>query len=263
MMRMACLVLIHWNAAEAEPRLAKLRLAGHDATLLVPQSRDSLKPLAQSPPQAILIDLSRQPSTGIDIAIGLRRWKPLRQVPLVFVDGAEDKVAKARQILPDAVFTTWARIAGTLKRALAVPPASAPVVPAGMAGYSGTPLPKKLGFKPWSRVLLIEAPDAFEEMLTGLPEGIELERTARGSFDRVLLFVYTRDDLVRRFDSAAARIAAKGHIWVAWPKKTSRLAADLTQEFIRAYAMGRQWVDFKICAIDADWSGLCFARRES
>jgi CheY-like chemotaxis protein len=260
---MARLALIHWKAAEAEPRLARLRSAGHDVSLLVPQSQASLKVLAEHPPQAILIDLSRQPSTGIDIAILFRRWKALRAVPLLFVEGAEEKVDKARALLPDAVFTPWSRIAGALKKALAAPTPSRPVVPDAMAGYSGTPLPKKLGFKPWARVLLIDAPDAFEELLTALPEGVELVRTPRGAFDRVLLFAYTRDDLVRRFDSATARIAPKGHLWVAWPKKTSRMAADLTQEFVRAYGLGRQWVDFKICAIDADWSGLCFARRES
>lgn len=96
---------------------------------------------------------------------------------------------------------------------------------------------------------------------TRIPSDVLIARTARGQFSLVLLFAATREDLVRHFSSAAAVIAPKGHLWIAWPKKTSRLAADLTQEFVRAYGLDRLWVDFKICAIDADWSGLKFSRR--
>ncbi len=263
MIRMARVVLIHWNAEEAEERIAALRKAGHDASVFIPRSSTSLKTLCPDPPDAILIDLARLPAQGTAVAIEFRRRKALRGVPLVFLEGAPEKAARARELLPDATFTTWPRVAAALKKALTAPPLPRPTVPGTMAGYSGTPLPKKLGIKAGARVLLIDAPDAFEETLHPLPDEVEITRTACGTFSRVMLFSATRDDLVRHFDFAAARIQPEGHLWIAWPKKASRLAADLTQDFVRAYGLERLWVDFKICAIDGDWSGLCFTRRES
>lgn len=262
MMRMARVLLIHWNAAEAEPRVAALRKAGHEAQAFLPKSGASLNTLSSNPPDAILIDLARLPSQGTAVAIELRRRKALRGVPLVFLEGAPEKAARAKALLPDATFTSWPRVAAALKKAVSAPPAQL-VVPDTMAGYSGTPLAKKLGIKVEERVLLIDAPDGFEEALGPLPEGAVLTRTTRGTYSRVMLFSFTREDFVRGFDSAAARVQPKGHLWIAWPKKTSRLASDLTQNFVRAYGLERLWVDFKICAIDADWSGLCFARRAS
>lgn len=259
---MTRVLLIHWKAEEADERLATLRKAGHEATLFAPKSGTALKTLEAEPPDAIVIDLARLPSQGTAVAIEFRRRKALRNVPLVLVEGAPEKTAKAQGLLPDATYTTWARVASALKHALAAPVPEHPAVPGTMAGYSGTPLPKKLGIKAGARVLLIDAPDGFEETLQPMPEGAETFRETRGMFARVLLFAATREDLVRHFAAAAARVEHKGHLWVAWPKKGSRLAADLTQDFVRAYGLERLWVDFKICAIDADWSGLCFARRE-
>ena len=115
--------------------------------------------------------------------------------------------------------------------------------------------------KPGAQVLLLDAPDGFEETLSPLPPDVAFSRRGRGPFQLVILFAATRDTLVRGFEHSTSLVAPKGHLWIAWPKKTSRLAADLTQDFVRAYGLERLWVDFKICAIDADWSGLCFARR--
>lgn len=263
MMRMARLLLIHWNAAEAEARVALLLKAGHAAQAFLPKSGTSLKALSSNPPDAILIDLARLPSQGTAVGIELRRCKALRGVPLVFLEGAPEKSERAKELLPDATFTTWPRVASALKKALSAPPLAQPAVPSTMAGYAGAPLAKKLGIKAGECVLLIDAPDGFEETLAPLPEGVDIVRTARGTVSRVVLFAFTREDMVRRFDAAVARIGPKGHLWIAWPKKGSSLAADLTQDFVRAYGLERLWVDFKICAIDAEWSGLCFTRRAS
>ncbi len=262
MFLMARVLLIHWNTAEAEPRLATLRDAGHQPALFLPGTSASTKGLSANPPEAILIDLSRLPSHGSAVAAHFRNRKALRNVPLIFLEGAPEKVERVRQLIPDAVFTTWPKALPALKKSLKAPLPAAPVVPPGaMAGYSGTPLPRKLGIKSGTSALLLEAPDAFEELLEPLPEGVQLSRHPRGLFDRVLFFAASRDEFIRGFDRAASSVAPNGHLWIAWPKKTSRLAFDLSQDLIRAHGMGRLWVDFKICAIDADWSGLCFARR--
>lgn len=253
-------ILIHWKAAEAAPRLAALRESGWTAELLAPQSSAALREAAARQPAAFVIDLSRQPSVGAACAIDLRRRASTRHTPIVFLGGLPAKVERTRALLPDAVYGDWAQARELIGRALDSKPEH-PVVPDTMAGYSGTPLAKKLGIKAGSRVLLAGAPDGFEETLGELPEGARLERERRGSFQMVMLFAAGRLDLVEGFESATSRIAPKGHLWIAWPKRTSPLAADLTQDFVRAYGLDRLWVDFKICAIDADWSGLCFARR--
>ncbi|MCA9752453.1 MAG: DUF3052 domain-containing protein [Gemmatimonadetes bacterium] len=131
-----------------------------------------------------------------------------------------------------------------------------------MAGYSGTPLPRKLGLKEGSRVVLLDAPAGFS--LGELPAGVK-PRTRAGvrTADVAVLFLRRRADLARRFDAAARTVDEGGRLWLAWPKKTSSLAGDLGQADVRQHGMDAGWVDFKVAAIDADWSGLAFARREA
>jgi hypothetical protein len=179
-------------------------------------------------------------------------------VPLVFVGGEDAKVERVRALLPDAVFTRWTSIRSALKRALAHPP-PAPVVPGTMRSYEGTPLPKKLGIAPGSSIVLVGAPADFEPTLEPLPEGARALRRGKGA--RVLLFARSRSELERRFPSATRALAPDGGLWIAWPKKTSSAASDLSQATVRAFGLARGFVDYKICAIDSTWSGLLFARR--
>jgi CheY-like chemotaxis protein len=252
--------LIHWNAAEAEERADRLRSAGYE---VVHEALDAagLRRLREDPPSAVVIDLSRMPSQGRDVALGIRKTKATRFVPLVFVDGDPAKVARIKEILPDAVYTTWSQIQGSLKRAISHPPAD-PVVPRTLFdGYAGTPLPKKLGIKAHSVVALVDAPEGFEETLGELPEGVVLRRQARGRRDVTLWFTTSREDLDRRIGQMSA-FAAKGGLWIAWPKKSSGAATDLSQGIVRAAGLAVGLVDFKVCAIDATWSGLRFTRRK-
>jgi hypothetical protein len=139
----------------------------------------------------------------------------------------------------------------------------APIVPRSTSGYSGTPLAKKLGVKAGSTLALIDAPRDFERTLGELPAGVELRSGTRASAPIALLFAGTRAALGKRFAAAERAVGDGGKLWIAWPKQTSPLARDLSQDHVRTLALGRGWVDFKVCAIDADWSGLCFARRRS
>jgi hypothetical protein len=255
------ILLIHWHAGEAEERAGRLRRLGHEvATFSSQEGGEALRGLLDRPPDAFVIDLGRLPSHGREVAGFFRRQKATRRVPLVFVGGAPEKVERARRLLPDAVYTRWKGIAVALRRAMAEPPAR-PVVPGAMAGYSGTPLPKKLGIKPGARVALVDAPDDFEATLGDLPEGVRLRRGARGPTDVVLLFARSRACLARRFPQAARALSDPGALWLVWPKKASGVATDLTQQDVRAHGLGLGFVDYKICAIDEVWSGLCFSRR--
>jgi hypothetical protein len=136
------------------------------------------------------------------------------------------------------------------------------VVPASqLAGYSGTPLPKKLGIKPEAEVLLLDAPDGFEDTVGELPPGATLRRDTPGPCDLVIWFVLSREDLERRIVEVAER-AGPGGLWIAWPKKASGVVTDVSETLVRETGLASGLVDYKVCAIDGTWSGLKFARRK-
>jgi hypothetical protein len=130
-----------------------------------------------------------------------------------------------------------------------------------MAGYSGTPLAKKLGIKEGSRIALINAPKDFESGLNQLPDNVQFIKRPTKSLDIILLFVLTERALARDFAKFAATLTANGMIWIAWPKKNSGVATDLSFERVQRIGLDSGLVDVKICAIDETWSGLKFVYR--
>lgn len=132
------------------------------------------------------------------------------------------------------------------------------------AGYSGTPLPKKLGIRSGDRVLLDGAPEGFEtDVLAPLPDGVTLHRRAgRTAYDVVLVFRDSARSLHRTLERDIARTAAPaGRLWIAWPKKASGVVTDLSDGVVREAGLAAGVVDTKVCAVDATWSGLMFVRR--
>jgi hypothetical protein len=127
------------------------------------------------------------------------------------------------------------------------------------AGYSGTPLPKKLGIKEGSVVALVAAPDDFDQTLAPLPDAVELRNAARGKRDLTIWFTTARRDLEKRFGSVSRGVDSG--LWIAWPKGSSDIDTDLNENIVRDIGLARGFVDHKVCAIDEDWSGLRFARR--
>jgi hypothetical protein len=123
-----------------------------------------------------------------------------------------------------------------------------------VAGYSGTPLPRKLGIKPGHRVLLLGAPDGFD--LGELPDGVKLVRAARGQADVILSFHVERADLERRMPVLRRAMVQNAGLWIAWPKKASKMPTDLTEDVVRELALANALVDNKVAAIDQVWSGL-------
>lgn len=130
-----------------------------------------------------------------------------------------------------------------------------------MAGYSGTPLPKKLGIRENYSVVLVNAPQRFERKLEPLPEGTEIAEAVNAARVAVL-FATSQAKLIEEFRPLAKSLPEKVALWIAWPKKASRVATDLTESVVRAVGLDAGWVDYKVCAIDETWSGLCFARRK-
>jgi hypothetical protein len=124
------------------------------------------------------------------------------------------------------------------------------------AGYSGTPLDRKLGIKPGQRVALLGAPDGFQGETLVLPDGVRVARRAGGKADVIVSFHTRRAELARRLPALRAMMEPAAGLWVVWPKRAARLETDMTEDVVREIALPTGLVDNKVCAIDATWSGL-------
>ncbi len=131
------------------------------------------------------------------------------------------------------------------------------------AGYSGTPLPRKLGIKAGHRVVLEGAPPEFPAALEPLPEGVSLRTRRGGTTDVLVYFTTSADDLAANIERLGAAIEVDGAVWVAWPKRASKVTTDMTEDVVREVALPLGLVDNKVAALDATWSGLRLVwRRE-
>lgn len=134
-------------------------------------------------------------------------------------------------------------------------PAPPATVPRVTSGYSGTPLADKLGVRPGGRTLVVGAPAGFA---LGAEHHV---RAGREPYDVLLVFCPDLATLRRRWDAAVQRTATAGALWIAWPKRASGIATDLTEDVVREHALADGLVDVKVCAVDAVWSGLKIVRR--
>lgn len=252
--------LIHWNTTEAAERASLIQAAGFEA-VFAPFPPTAVRELGQNPPAAVIIDLSRLPSQGRDVALQLRLYKPTRYIPLIFIASDPQKTARIKTLLPDATYTGWDEIAQALKQALANPPAEVMVHDSVFAGYSGAPLVKKLGIKANAIVGLVAAPADFVETLSALPDGVLWRDPVNSPCDLLLWFARSRQELIDQIAQIKAWVGKDG-VWIIWPKKASGINSDLSEKVVREIGLASGLVDYKICAIDATWSGLRFARRK-
>ncbi len=130
------------------------------------------------------------------------------------------------------------------------------------SGYSGTPLVRKLGFKAAMRVHFAAAPDAFPALLGDLPDGVRVLARPAAGLDLVVLFVGERRELERRLPGLQGKLQPAGMLWIAWPKRASKVTTDMTEDVVRDVALPRGLVDVKVCSIDETWSGLKLVTRK-
>ena len=133
-----------------------------------------------------------------------------------------------------------------------------------MAGSSGTPLAKKLGIKDGSTLFLLGAPKNYLELIAPLPLGVKVAPQINGETDIVHIFSIKRTELAAALRASLKKLKQDGAIWVSWPKKSSKVATDITEDTIREIALPMGLVDIKVCAVDDVWSGLkLVVRREN
>ena len=251
--------LIHWNAAEAREKADRLRSAGY--AVEYEKFTPSMLRERENPPEMVVIDLSRLPSRGRDVAMALRSYESTRTAPLIFVDGAPEKMERIRAQIPDAYYTNWDQIIEKLEDVIKHPPEVPPKARSRLEGYAGTLLPKKLGIKPGYIVSLVGAPPGFRQTLGELPESVVLRDGVRGQSNLTLWFARSRRELEERLQHMRVFSKSAG-LWILWPKQSSKLQTDLGQPVVREAGLAAGMVDFKICSIDETWSGLRFSLKE-
>jgi hypothetical protein len=258
---MTTICLLHWNETEALERLQSLQSAGFASYHSALAGPPLLRHLRENPPSAIVIDLTRLPSHGREVGAALRATKATRYIPLVFAGGEAEKVARIRDLLPDAVFTTWDEISTALHFAIANPPLNPVALSSSMDAYAGQPLIKKLGIKTGMKVALMNAPADFSQTVGPLPENAQFQENDQTGCSLAIWFIRSQAELNQALQISTDTDGLQS-AWLAWPKKASGYSTDLTQPIVRETGLSRGWVDYKICAIDSVWSGLLFARRK-
>jgi CheY-like chemotaxis protein len=258
---MTNVLLVHWNETEAKQLARALKALGYKPKILFDSEKPNLAEIREHPPELFLIHLSRLPSQGREIAAHFRRAKATRNVPILFVGGDPERVKTARKLIPDAEFAVWDEIRTAIKRAIKNAPRN-PAIPSTMASYSASALPKKLGIRDNCSIMLINPPNHFERKLDPLPAYTKIVYDPKGAHVAIL-FAMSQAELARDFRPLAKALPEKTALWIAWPKKASGVKTDLDGNIVREFGLDAAWVDYKVCAIDETWSGLCFARRNS
>lgn len=178
------------------------------------------------------------------------------------MDGEPGKVDGVKNLHPDAWSTTWDQISVVLPKAIANPPADPVVHNSTFAGYEGKPLVGKLGIKPGMTFGLMNAPADFEVLKHQVPAGVQVICGCPEECDLSIWFLRSSSDLENQVSSIAQQ-SHYGPQWLAWKKKKSGQASDLTQQVVRQTGLENGLVDYKISSVDDTWSGLLFKFRGS
>ena len=254
--------LICWNPDEAREHARALEEAGFGVDASPLKTAGGVGQLRVNLPDLFLIDLDRLHSHGREVAVTLRNSKVTRLIPIVFAGGVEEKVERIRRELPDAFYANWKKVTPMIRKALKNAPTDPVKLPAHMDRYAQSPLVKKLGFRPGMKVALLAAPGDFEEKLGELPEGVELQAKTTRATELALWFVRSRPELDTETEYLGARLPEGCSLWIIHPKKSGRYRVDFNQNDVRAAGLAAGWVDYKVCSVDDDWSGLKFARKK-
>ncbi|MCX6604351.1 MAG: hypothetical protein NTV52_12245 [Acidobacteria bacterium] len=231
--------LVCWNEGEAAEKAGWLRRLGFTVEAGPVNTGRLVTQFAGSGATVLLIDLNRLPAQGREVGVRLRQGKATRGMALVFAGGAADKVARVKQELPDAVYCSWEEVGTVLPEAK---PGTAAVV-GHMERYVGTPVAKKLGVKDGMKVVFQgEAPAGFAELLG------EVEIGKRGE----MLFWFVREKRELEWFPVCKTL------WVIFRK-----GGDFNQNHVRLGGLAVGMVDYKICAVDAEWSGMKFAVKKT
>jgi len=253
--------LFHWNASEAKQKISVLESSGFKVDYQT-NALLAFKELKKDPSAIVIIDLSRLPSQGRDIAINIRHAKVTRNIPIIFVNGDRQKVEQIKLHVPDAIYTDYSQIRNAIEGAIANPPRVKTIPKSVFEPYSRVPLAKKLEIKSCTTLALINPPVGFEKTLAPLPQDIKILNRISIEADLVMLFAENTEDLQIQLPKILDILKPNGKLWIAWQKKIREKTYSVTQEIVRKTGLALGLVDYKIARIDATWTGLLFSRRK-
>jgi hypothetical protein len=254
--------LICWNAELAKDHAKVLKAAGFAADCSPMQGSGIVGQMREFAPDAVVIDLDRLPSQGREMAIMLRGSKNTRHIPILFAGGQPEKVARIRAELPDAVYASWNSIGGAIALAITVPSQNPFRATPHMQRGSDSSLVRKLGIAPQMQISIVGAPDGFEEILGDLPEGVSTSTRLSKQAKLVLYFVRSSDDLDNALEHLAGQLPQGSSVWIVHPKLGPRVKREFNQNDVRDRALPLGLVDYKVCSVSEEWSGLKFAWRK-
>ncbi|BDC49739.1 hypothetical protein F183_A20550 [Bryobacterales bacterium F-183] len=251
-MSRATVILLHWKSEEIPELIPYL---GDVAVVpYAPVTGEGMKGLATyAVPDALVVSLDRMPSHGQAVAWHYQARKATRHVPVVFAGGEPEKVAKAREVMPHALFCSWKTAAKTVQKAIANPPV--PAVTAPKAPVSNRPMAEKLGLKAGIRVALIGAPMALERLVPGMDFELDVVEEPDARTEAVWWFVRSAEEVADGFEWIVPRLGKKPKIWVFYRKGKS-----LTWQGLSEAAAMYGLAQFKILSLNAEWTGVALGQ---
>jgi CheY-like chemotaxis protein len=256
---MARIRLLHWRALEAAKYLALLTDAGHTVEYDEQSSSNSLRAWREFPPDAFVIDLSRVPSHGREFGIALRQSPKTRRIPLIFCEGAAEKVDATRAHLPDAIFCTLSKLKTYLRAALRNRPQNPAVPVPMMQRFAARTTAQKLGIKEGDAVCVVDAPRGYLAALGALPPAVEFQEEPGPSAAVTLCFAEDLPSLQARM-SELRHLARATKLWFCW-RKGKAAAGGVSDSSVRDTGIALGLVDYKICSVNEVWSAMLFALK--
>ena len=258
---MAKIHLIHWKKADCEKYAFELMQAGHVVDCTLPSNTQFFKTIRANPPDVMVIDLSRLPSQGRDIAINLRSQKTSQKIPVIFVEGNPQKIFEIQRIIPDALYTQWEDIESALEQIILNPPQTQKQESV-FAAYANTPLLKKLTIRQNMKIRLINPPNDFITQLGVLPDNVVFINDVDTDIQLIIWFFAQLSELNASLPEIAKICqTTKSRLWICWQKNAKATISGVTQNLVREKGLAMDLVDYKICSIDPIWSGLLFRWR--
>jgi hypothetical protein len=254
---MALVRLMSWDRDTATRRARELRKAGFTVDAKPPVMRRLVGQFVERPIDVMVLDLGKAPSMARAVAAMLRQSKSASYFPIVFAGGDPKKAQALHREMPGTFLTTWEAAAKAVNAAMKSPRAAPDPKVTFADLYAGSSLAKKLGLKAGIKVAIVAAPEGFDEQF----EEIEVQGRIAPDTELAIWFARSRAELERLVDLASLQLPEGRSLWIAYPKQAGSLRCDFTQFDVREAGLAVGLVDYKICSIDADWSGLKFARK--